>query len=175
MRPPDELAPHEDDDTPVLVSGLLAGIAGGSVGITVTGAFALFSGDPLAPMKLVAAALMGPASLQSENALPATLLGGLLTVLLAALLGVLFTWLRRRERRMHLLVAEGIGFGLVVYGASYIVMPYLNGTMYAHQPQLPLALAHALFGAALSLELPLRVGPPDEVATRAFSLSRPPQ
>lgn len=163
-------APHPLDDstTPVLVCGVLSGLAGAVVGMVPLGLYFLIRGDGLTwPARLVAAALMGHDALERDNAMGATLLGVLLTLMVAAAAGILFTWLRRREPRFRLLIAEGAGFGLVLFGAMWLTLPYLNPVMHARMPWFALAASYALFGATLALELPLRVGSisldPDEV------------
>ncbi len=158
----------DDSTTPILVCGVLSGLAGAVVGMVPLGLFFLLRGDGLTwPARLVAAALMGRDAFEHENALGATLLGVLVTLVAASLAGTLFTWLRRREPRFRLLIAEGVGFGLVLFGVLWLTLPYLNPPMYAQMPWLALSSAFALFGATLALELPLRVGSlsldPDEV------------
>jgi hypothetical protein len=149
----------DDATTPILVSGVLAGSCGGLAGMSVTSLAALIAGHgPLYPAKLVAAALMGSDALDRANALPAAFLGTLVTLVAASAAGVLFAWLRRREWRFRVLVLEGVGFGLVVFAALRFTLPYLDPLMAARQPMIPLAIAYALFGAALSMELPLRIG-----------------
>lgn len=166
-------APLEDDaTTPVLVSGILAGLAGGVVGLAVTAASALFRGvGATVPARLVAASLMGREALDRDNAMPALLLGSLLTLVGAAALGALFAWIRRRELRTKLLAIEGVGFGLVIFAAVHLVLPFLDPTMAAMQPRIPMAIAYALFGACLSLEAPLRTGAirPDEVVRHSMA------
>lgn len=123
------------------------------------GLFSLVRGDGVTmPARLVAASLMGAEALERENAMAATLLGVLITIVAAAAAGALFTWLRRREGRFRLLIAEGIGFSLVLFGALWLTLPYVNPIMYARMPWPALAVAYAIFGAALALELPLRAG-----------------
>jgi hypothetical protein len=165
-----ESVPLEDDaTTPVLVSGVLAGLAGGVVGLSITAISALFRGVGLTtPARLVAASLMGREALDRDNAMPALLLGALLTLVGAAAFGALFAWIRRRELRTRLLAVEGVGFGLVLFAAVHLVLPYIDPTMAMLQPRIPLAIAYALFGLCLALEAPLRVGTlrPDE-AVRA--------
>jgi hypothetical protein len=105
---------------------------------------------------------MGADAFVDDNALGATMLGALLTSMAAALGGALFAWLRRKETRMWLLVAEGIGFGLVALGALRIALPYLDPAVLTRGSTrgstVAWVLGYVLFGACLSLELPLRVG-----------------
>jgi hypothetical protein len=157
-----DLHPLDDTTTPVLVCGTLAGLAGAVAGMMPIAFISLVRGEGLTmPAKLVAAALMGRDALESDNAMAAVLIGLLITVVAASAAGALFTWLRRREPRFRLLIAEGVGFGLVLFGALWIALPYLNPTMHAHTPWYALALSYTVFGAALALQLPLRVGSTD--------------
>jgi len=159
---------HDDAATPVIVCGALAGLAGAVVGMIPTSIAALIRGDGVTmPAKLVAATLMGLDALDKENGLAATLLGVLLTTMLAACAGALFAWLRRREPRFRLLIAEGVGFALVLFGVVWAIVPYLNPTMHKHQSLVALAISYALYGAVLALELPLRVGSTDPAEARA--------
>jgi hypothetical protein len=163
---PEKTTPLDDAATPVIVCGILAGLAGAVVGMIPTALVALIRGDGITmPAKLVAAGLMGPDALELDNGSGATLLGALMTFILAASAGALFAWLRRRETRLRLLMAEGVGFGLVLFGVTRFTLRYLNPTMYEHQSMIALAIAYALFGAALALELPLRVGSPEPAPT----------
>lgn len=154
-----EAHPLDDTTTPVLVCGVLAGLAGATAGMLTSGVISLVRGEGLVtPAKLVAGSLMGREALESDNAMAATLIGLLLTVIAASAGGALFAWMRRREPRFRLLIAEGIGFGLVLFGAVWIALPHINPVMHAHTPWAALAIAYAVYGAALALELPLRVG-----------------
>lgn len=149
----------DDTTTPVVVCGVLAGLAGGVLGMIPSALVALVRGEgPSYPSKLVAAALMGRDALANENALGASMLGVLVTVVAASAAGAAFTWMRRREARFKLLVAEGIGFGLVLFGVLWAALPLLDPTMAARQSMVALAISYAVFGAALSLQLPLRIG-----------------
>lgn len=161
-------SPLDDPTTPVIVCGVLAGVAGGIVGMVPASIASLVRGEGLMmPAKLVAAGLMGRDALERNNGAAATLLGVLIAMVLAGSAGALFTWLRRREPRFRLLIAEGVGFGLVLFGVTWATLPYVNPTMYQHQSMLGLGLAFAAFGAALALQLPLRVGSIDPAEARA--------
>lgn len=153
-------APSDDDTTiPVLVCGVLAGLVGGVVGMAPTAVASLVAGEGLGfPNKLVASALMGSDAFVRENSVAATMLGALLTLIVAAVAGAVFAWLRRGEWRVRLLIAEGIGFGLVAFGAVRIALPYVDPALTARGSTVASVLAFALFGASLALELPLRVG-----------------
>jgi hypothetical protein len=127
----------------------------------------LFRGNGLTrPVRLVAMLLMGEDALDRENVIAATMLGALISSVLAALAGVLFVWLRRGETRFRLLVAEGVGFGLVLFGFVRVTLPYVHPTMVREQSTIALAIAYALFGATLAIELPLRVGSVDPEEAR---------
>jgi len=157
----------DDAATPVIVCGVLAGFAGAALGMLPAAVASLIRGDGLTmPAKLVAAFLMGSDALDKDSGLAATLLGGLLTTVFAGSAGALFTWLRRRESRFRLLVAEGVGFGLVLFGVLWATVPHLNPTMHRNASMIPLAIAYALYGATLALELPLRVGSIDPDVAR---------
>jgi hypothetical protein len=158
----------DDTTTPVIVCGVLAGLAGAVAAMVPTSLASLIHGDGVTmPSRLAAASLMGPDALDRENGLAATLLGVLITTVLAAAAGALFTWMRRREPRFRLLIAEGIGFGLVLFGVTWATAPNLNPTMHHSQSPIILGIAYALFGATLALELPLRVGSIDTATARA--------
>ncbi|MBI2392920.1 MAG: hypothetical protein HYV09_25265 [Deltaproteobacteria bacterium] len=149
----------DDTTTPVVVCGVLAGLAGGVLGMIPSALVALARGEGLGyPSKLVAASLMGREALANGNALGASMLGALMTVVASSAAGAAFTWLRRREARFKLLVAEGIGFGLVLFGLLWAALPLLDATMAERPSMAALAVSYALFGASLSLQLPLRIG-----------------
>lgn len=172
MAQTDAILPDDDAFTPVLVSGILAGLSGGVAGMFMTSLAALLRGDGLGrPVRLVAAGLMGRDALDRDNAIPAAILGVLLTLVAAAALGVLFGWLRRKELRTHLLMAEGIGFGLVIFAAVHLVLPYVDPTMAQMQPRVPMAIGYAVFGLCLALIAPLRTGRlrPDEVVRASLA------
>jgi hypothetical protein len=154
-----EQHPLDDTTTPVLVCGVLAGLAGAVAGMVPLGLFFLIRGDGVTmPARLVAASLMGRDALERDNTMAATLLGLLITIIAASAAGALFTFLRRREARFRLLIAEGVGFGLVLFGALWLTLPYLNPVMFTQMPWVALAISYAIFGATLASELPLRVG-----------------
>lgn len=144
----------DDTTTPVLVCGVLAGLTGGVLAMVPPAVAALVRGDGLGyPNRLVASTLMGSDAFAGDNAFAATMLGVLFTLIAAGIAGALFAWLRRREVRVRLLIAEGLGFGLVSLGVVRIGLPALaGGSTYVS------VLSFLLFGACLALELPLRVG-----------------
>jgi len=151
--------PDDDATTLVLVCGVLAGLTGGLLAMGPTAVAALIGGKGLGfPNKLVASALMGSDAFARENAVAATMLGALLTLTAAAGAGALFAFLRRRETRIRLLVAEGLGFSLVAFGAMRIALPYVDPALVGRGSTVASILAFLLFGACLALELPLRVG-----------------
>lgn len=158
----EDVRPLDDTATPVLVCGVLAGLGGAVVALTPLGLVSLVRGEGLlTPAKLVAAALMGRSALEQDNSMAATMIGLLITLVTAAAAGALFAFLRRREPRFRLLVAEGVGFGLVLFGALWSALPYINPVMHAHTPWIALAVSYALFGGTLAAELPLRIGSTD--------------
>lgn len=158
----EDIQPLDDTTTPVLVCGVLAGLGGAVAAMAPVGVVSLARGEGLlTPAKLVAAALMGRSALEQDNSMAATMIGLLITFIAAAAAGALFSFLRRREPRFRLLVAEGVGFGLVLFGALWIALPYINPVMHAHTPWAALAVSYALFGASLAAELPLRIGSTD--------------
>lgn len=160
-------ASFDDTTTPVIVCGVLAGLAGAVVGMIPASLVSLIRGDGLTmPARLVAALLMGHDALDRENVLAAALLGMLITTILAGLAGVAFAWLRRGETRFRLLAAEGAGFALVLFGVVWVALPYINPMMYRNQSPIVLAIAYAMFGATLALELPLRAGTIDAKEAR---------
>ncbi|GAC1575195.1 MAG: hypothetical protein NVS3B20_06890 [Polyangiales bacterium] len=160
-RPKDVPTAGAIDDalTPVLATGILAGIGGGILGFFVAGVGALAYGHGfLEPPRLVAASLMGSEALMRNNETPAALLGLLIILVGAGILGVFFTWMRRREYRLRWLLLEGVGFALVMFTLLHLLLPYVDPTMAKHQPWPPLLLSFIVFGASLTAQLPLRVG-----------------
>lgn len=146
-----------DEGAPALVSGVLAGAVGAIAAAAIAIGGALLGGStPAHPPRLVAASLMGASALLPEHATPATILGGVLIVILGAAFGALFAWLRRGVRRRGLLFAEGIGFALVLFAATWAALPVLDPVMAAHQPPLVMAVAFVVYGASLAGILKLR-------------------
>lgn len=161
-----EAHPLDDTSTPLLACGALSGLAGGAAAMLPTALYSWARGDgATTPAKLVAATLMGRDALDHDNALAATMIGLLITLVAAAGAGSLFTWLRRREARIRLLVLEGIGFAWVLLGALWIALPYVNPLMFAAASWPAMVVSFAIFGAMLALEILLRVGSldPDEI------------
>ena len=158
-----EAHPLDDTSTPLLVCGALSGLAGGAAAMIPTALFSWVRGHgATTPAKLVAATLMGRDALDRDNGLAATMIGVLITLVAAAGAGALFTWLRRRESRVRLLVLEGIGFAWVLLGGLWIALPHVNPLMYAAASWPAMVLSFAVFGAVLALELLLRVGTFDQ-------------
>jgi hypothetical protein len=109
----------------LLLSGVVSGVLGGVAMLVVAGiAAALQDVDPLRPLEIMGETFLGPDALERGAKIA---LGGLLHLVVAAALGVLFAALAPREYAPGSAMGLGVGFGLFTAGLMMTALvPWVN-------------------------------------------------
>lgn len=155
-RQPLRLARHHID----MLGGALSGLGGGGAMIIIAAMLTyVLNQDPWAQLRLLAQPIMGSAATATSGfAMGPVLVGLLVHLSIAALLGVLFAllvrWLARLPSLLSLPEMAGLAYGLLLWAAVYfLVAPFASSLMLTTAaPVLPvLLIQHMVYGASTGL------------------------
>jgi hypothetical protein len=135
-----------------VAAGVAGGLGGAVMAVWVTLSAALEELDPLAPLKWMAATVLGPEAL--EGGAGSAALGGALHLGVSVAVAWLFAAMVPRDYLFGSVALLGVFYALVVLAVmTSLVLPALNPGLQQHMSSLAGAwvLAHAAFGITLGL------------------------
>ncbi len=136
--------------------GAVAGLAGGTAMWLVAMAVARGDGGFTFPLRLVAAALLGEAALETGAVFWPVALGALLAALVSVLYGLVFASLLRPGAISFTGLLAGLAYAVAVWGWSWFaVVRVIDPILFAAGRPAHMLVLHLVYGAVLGLCVPL--------------------
>jgi hypothetical protein len=148
-----------------IIGGLLGSVLMGMVAMILFPIFAI--GSFWQPMNLIAAVFNQPWGTDPGFGI-ASIVGLIVHMMMAAILGLIFVWSMRTRASGAALVGVAIVWGLVVWVvAHFIILPFIDPVMARIFPAWLFALIHAMYGVGLGWYVAWRWSHAPAAETRA--------